>query len=186
MDPILRPDLTRIVLTGSESTGKTTLAKQLAGYYDVEFVPEFVREFAEKKGSPLAMSDHGPIAHGQMALEDEYAARAGNLLFQDADLLSTVAYCNHYFGSCPPWIEETAIARRPSLYLLSSIDVPWRADGIRDRGKRREEMHALFVETLRRLKAPYVVIVGLGEERLQRAVAQVDALLLRQRTQASR
>ena len=181
MDPILRPDLTRIVLTGSESTGKTTLARQLAAHYGVEYVPEFVREFAEKKGAPLAMSDHGPIAHGQMALENEYADRADHLLFQDADLLSTVAYCNHYFGACPPWIEETAIARRPALYLLAGIDVPWEADGIRDRGKGRDAMHALFVDTLRRLKAPYSVIIGLGEQRLQKAMAAVDALLQRQR-----
>jgi NadR type nicotinamide-nucleotide adenylyltransferase len=182
MDPIFRPDLTRIVLTGSESTGKTTLAAQLATHYGVEFVPEFVREFAAKKGTPLAMSDHGPIAHGQIALENEYAKRAQGLLIQDADLLSTVAYCHHYFGSCPLWIEEEAVARRPALYLLTGIDVPWEADGIRDRGgKRREEMHTLFVDTLRRLKAPYQVIVGLGEQRLQKAIAVVDALLQRQR-----
>ncbi|MBC8085901.1 MAG: ATP-binding protein [Phycisphaerae bacterium] len=181
MDAIVRPDLTRVVLTGSESTGKTTLARQLALHYEVEYVPEFVREFAERKAAPIAMSDHGPIAHGQMAWENEYAARAGYLLFQDADLLSTVAYCNHYFGACPAWIEETAMARRPALYLLASIDVPWEADGIRDRGKRREEMHALFVETLRRLKAPYTIITGLGEARVQKAIAAVD-LLLRERT----
>ncbi len=177
MDPILRPDLTRIVVTGSESTGKTTLARQLAAHYGVEVVPEFVREFAERKGAPLAMSDHGPIAHGQMALENAFALRAERLLFQDTDLLSTVAYCHHYFGACPPWIEETAVARRPALYLLAGIDVPWEADGIRDRGKRREEMHALFVETLQQLDAPYAVMVGLGEQRLQKAMATVDALL---------
>lgn len=177
MDAIVRPDLTRVVLTGSESTGKTTLALQLAAHYGVECVPEFVREYAAQKASPLAMSDHGPIAHGQMALENSYAARAESLLIQDTDLLSTVAYCHHYFGACPPWIEETAMTRRPALYLLAGIDVPWEADGIRDRGKRRDEMHTLFVETLRRLKAPYVVIVGLGEQRLQRALAIVDALL---------
>ena len=177
MDAILRPDLTRVVLTGSESTGKTTLATQLAAHYNVEFVPEFVREFAERKGGPIAMSDHGPIAHGQIALENQYAERAGNLLFQDADLLSTVAYCHHYFGSCPKWIEEEAVKRRPQLYLLAHIDIPWVADGIRDRGEQREEMHALFVNTLTRLNAPFVTIEGLGDTRLVHAVAQVDALL---------
>jgi NadR type nicotinamide-nucleotide adenylyltransferase len=182
MDPLLRPSLTRIVVTGSESTGKTTLAAGLAAHYGVEFVPEFVREYALKKGSPLAMSDHGPIAHGQMGLENAYASRAENLLFQDTDLLSTVAYCNHYFGACPPWIEETALERRPALYLLAGIDVPWRPDGIRDRGKRREEMHALFVDTLRRLKAPYTVVIGLGEQRLHKAIAIVNSLLDRQRS----
>lgn len=177
MEPILRPDLTRIVVTGSESTGKTTLAAALAAHYGVEYVPEFVREYAAKKEGPLSFSDHGPIARGQMALENEYAERANELLFLDTDLLSTVAYCKHYFGACPPWIEETAIARRPALYLLAAIDVPWVADGIRDRGKRRDEMHALFVDTLKRLHAPYTVITGLGDDRLRKAIGIVDRAL---------
>lgn len=177
MEPILRPNLTRIVLTGSESTGKTTLAAQLAAHFHVDFVPEFVREFAANKGAPIAMSDHGPIAHGQIALENEYAERARNLLFQDADLLSTVAYCHHYFGSCPTWIEEEAVRRRPALYLLCQIDIPWVADGIRDRGEQRGEMQELFASTLTRLGATYATVDGRGGTRVTRAIAIVDALL---------
>lgn len=179
MDAILRPNLTRIVLTGSESTGKTTLASQLAAHYGVEFVPEFVREFALNKGAPIAMSDHGPIAEGQMALENAYAERADVLLFQDADLLSTVAYCHHYFGGCPKWIEDEAIARRPALYLLAHIDVPWIADGVRDRGEQREEMHALFVHALERLGATYSIVEGRDDVRLNRAITLVDEILSR-------
>ena len=179
MEAIFRSNLTRIVLTGSESTGKTTLAAQLATHYQCEFVPEFVREFVERKGAPIVMADHGPIARGQMALENKYAARAGSLLIQDADLLSTVAYCHHYFGSCPMWIEETAVERRPALYLLCDIDVPWTADGVRDRGEQRAEMHALFLATLRRLGAPFREVRGVGESRLRNAIAHIDALITR-------
>ena len=177
MDAIFRPDLTRIVLTGSESTGKTTLAAQLATHYHVEWVPEFVREFAQNKNAPIEMADHDAIARGQLALEEAYASRAKCLLIQDADLLSTVAYCHHYFGSCATWIEAEAIARRPNLYLLADIDVPWAADGVRDRGEQRDEMHALFVNTLTRLHARFRVLTGLGPARLQNAIALIDGLL---------
>jgi NadR type nicotinamide-nucleotide adenylyltransferase len=177
MDAIFRPNLTRIVLTGSESTGKTTLAAQLAAHYHTEFVPEFVREFAEKKGGPITMSDHDPIARGQITLENAYAERAERILIQDADLLSTVAYCHHYFGACPKWIEDQAIQRRPALYLLADIDVPWAADGIRDRGDQRDEMHALFVNTLNRLGAKYKLLRGLGASRLANAIALIDETL---------
>src|SRR5262245_65002530 len=120
----------RVVFTGSESTGKSTLAAQVAAHYRVEVVPEFVRTFAEEKGAPIEFSDHGLIARGQMALEDEYIARRRrpappSLLIQDTDLLSTVVYCRHYFGRCPPWIEEAAARRRPDLYLLCETDSPW-------------------------------------------------------------
>ena len=168
----------RVVLTGSESTGKSTLAEQLAARYGAECVPEFVRGFAERKGAPIEYSDHGAIARGQIALEDEHIARAGRLVVQDTDLLSTVVYCRHYFGACPPWIEESAHARRPDLYLLCEIDLPWVADGVRDRGHLREEMQQQFRDTAMASGAAVAIVTGVGESRLERAVEAIDALLL--------
>ncbi|MES2521305.1 MAG: ATP-binding protein [Gemmatimonadota bacterium] len=181
METITGPRPARVVLTGSESVGKTTLAGELATHYGVAFVPEFVREYAAAKGAPLDFRDHGPIAKGQMRLEDEYLERARTsgaaLLLQDTDLTSTVVYCHHYFGQCPAFIEEAAVARAPDLYLLLDIDVPWTADGIRDRGDRRPELHAMFVAALERSPAPVVTITGDWRARFTSAVQAIDALL---------
>lgn len=172
---------TRVVLTGSESVGKTTLAAQLAVHYGVLAVPEFVREYAAQKGAPLDFRDHGPIAKGQMALEDDYRARAtaagDRLLIQDTDLVSTVTYCHHYFGRCPQFIEDAAVERRPALYLLLDIDVPWVHDGVRDRGDRRDEVQQLFVDTLARLGAPVQLVSGSWDDRFRSAVHRIDTLL---------
>jgi len=174
----------RIVLTGSESTGKSTLAAELAQHYGVEFVPEFVRTFAEEKGAPIEFTDHGLIAHGQLALEDEYLARfrpalPALLMIQDTDLLSTVVYCRHYFGRCPEWIEEAARLRRPHLYLLCYPDIPWIADGVRDRGHRRDEMHELFQSAVAASGTRSVDLRGDRKTRLADAVTAIDALLVR-------
>ena len=168
-----RRSVIRVVLTGSESTGKTTLASLLAAHYGAELVPEFVRGYAEKKQGPIGFADHGPIARGQMVLEDEHIARASRLVVQDTDLLSTVVYCDHYFGACPEWIREAALQRRPRLYLLCEADIPWIHDGVRDRGDRREEMQALFLDAVRRSGSPWVDIRG---ERAERVVAATDAI----------
>lgn len=171
----------RIVLTGSESVGKSTLAMQLAAHYGVLTVPEFVRSYAAAKGAPLDFRDHGPIARGQMALEDEFVAQAGErgdaLLIHDTDLMSTVTYCHHYFGQCPAFIEEAAAARRAAHYVLLDIDVPWIADDVRDRGDRRPELHALFAHTLQRLGAPFTTIRGDWPSRLNQCVELIDTLL---------
>jgi NadR type nicotinamide-nucleotide adenylyltransferase len=169
----------RVVLTGSESTGKSTLAADLARQYDAPLVPEFVRGYAEQRGGVIEFGDHGPIARGQIALEDEYIARGGRLLVQDTDLLSTVVYCRHYFGRCPAWIEETAASRRPALYLLCEIDVPWVADGVRDRGDRREEMQSLFRDEVRASGVRSVALVGDHATRLLSAIAAIDSALSR-------
>ena len=168
----------RVVLTGSESTGKSTLAATLAAHYDAELVPEFVRGYAEAKAGIIDFEDHGPIARGQMALEDEHLSRATNLIVQDTDLLSTVVYCDHYFGHCPQWIREAAASRRPDLYLLCEIDVEWVHDGVRDRGHMREAMQELFRDAVRDTGIATAVITGDWSERLQRAVDAIDALVL--------
>jgi NadR type nicotinamide-nucleotide adenylyltransferase len=170
-----QPQTLRVVVTGSECTGKTTLAQELAAAYGVECVPEFVREFVNTIGGRPQFSDHGPIARGQKALEDQYRARAGSLLIHDTDMLSTVAYCRAYFDRCPEWIEAAAIDRQASLYLLCGIDVPWAPDGLRDRPDRRAEMHALFESVLREAGATFVVIRGSREQRLAEARRQIDS-----------
>jgi NadR type nicotinamide-nucleotide adenylyltransferase len=169
-----------IVITGSESVGKTMLAAQLAEHYRVLVVPEFVREYAAQKGARLDFGDHGPIAKGQMELEDRFTARAvkrgDTMLVHDTDLVSTVVYCLHYFGRCPAFIEEAAIERRARHYVLLDVDVPWVPDGVRDRGDRRAELHALFEDTLSRLGASFTSLHGDWTRRFDKSVALIDEL----------
>ena len=138
----------RVVLTGSESTGKTTLAEELARHYDAELVPEFVRGFAEARGGMIEFGDHGPIARGQMALEDEHIARGGDVLMQDTDLLSTVVYCRHYFGRCPRGSKRPR--RRAGRTCISSARPTFRGSPTAcATAGRRDEMQELFRDAVR-------------------------------------
>ncbi|MGD8818055.1 MAG: ATP-binding protein [Acidobacteriota bacterium] len=169
----------RVVATGSECTGKTTLAAALASHYETDWVPEYVRHFVEEKGDAPVYEDVDAIARGQIALEDEHIARLPRVLVQDADLLSTVVYSNHYYGDCPSWIEGALRGRAADLYLLCDIDVPWVPDGDqRDRGDRRDQMHALFRDALKVRSLPFVEVAGDHGSRLATAVAAVDALIM--------
>ena len=167
----------KVALTGSESTGKTELARLLGARFHAPVSREFVREYAAGKGSSLGFADHGPIARGQIANEDDAIARATDLVILDTDLISTVVYCEHYFGQCPPWIVEAARSRAADLYLLLRHDVPWQPDAVRDRGDRRDEMHGLFAGKLRELGLPFVEIGGSWDERFRCAAAAVEGVL---------
>ncbi len=161
--------LLRAVATGGECTGKTTLSAALAGERGVLWVPEAARIVAEGKGSPLDASDVSRIARRHVALADAAAAESSRrglgLLVLDTDLLSTVAYARHYYGSCPAWIEAAAGERLADLYLLHHPDVPWVPGPARDRPDRREEMHVLFAGVLAEFGANVVDIRGGWEER---------------------
>jgi NadR type nicotinamide-nucleotide adenylyltransferase len=170
----------RVVVTGSECTGKSTLAQALADHYRAVWVPEYARRFVLAKGSAPEYEDVEAIARGQIALEDESLAEASDLLVQDTDLLSTVVYSRHYYGDCPDWIVSALSERVPDLFLLAGIDVPWVADGDqRDRGDRREEMQALFRSALTDLGSPFIEIKGDRDERIKSATLVIDALLAR-------
>jgi HTH-type transcriptional repressor of NAD biosynthesis genes len=167
----------RVVVTGSESTGKTTLAGELAAHYGTVSAPEFAREHLDLKGSPLDESDVESIARGQIAGEDEAALRASGLLILDTDIVSTVVYSRYYYGRCPEWIAEAARHRRAQLYLLLQPDVPWVPDAEqRDRPAAREELHRLFRYALQAFGARYVEIGGSWAERRLRAIASIDAM----------
>lgn len=173
----------RVVVTGSECTGKTTLAAGLAARFGAPCVPEFCRGYLDAKGSPLGPEDVVPIARGQAAEAEAAEAAAGAagrpLVVLDTDLLSTVVYARHYYGACPPEVEEAARARRGDLYLLCAPDLPWEADGQRDRGGARDEMHRLFAGELARAGVPVVPVSGAGDARAAAAAAAVSEALAR-------
>jgi NadR type nicotinamide-nucleotide adenylyltransferase len=166
----------RIVVTGSESTGKTILARQLAGHLGAPCVPEYAREYATRVRRALRETDVEPIARGQIALEDTALALDPRRVILDTDLVSTVVYARYYYGTCPEWIVDAAQARLGSVYLLLDIDLPWTADHVRDRPEARLEIQQLFHRQLREFGAHTVEVSGLGELRFQRALRAVEQL----------
>jgi NadR type nicotinamide-nucleotide adenylyltransferase len=178
--PLVRPwFVRRVVVTGSESTGKTTLAAQLAEHYGTLWVPEYAREYVDALPRPLGREDVEPIARGQLAAEEAASRQANRLLVMDTDVLSTAVYGEHYYQHVPSLIGEALRARPAHLYLLADIDLPWHPDPQRDRGHMREEMQRLFRDAVVGSGVPWVEITGTGEDRLARAVAAVDELLAR-------
>ena len=163
-----------VVVTGSECTGKTTLAQELASASGAPCSPEFAREYVDRRRAPLGAADVEPIARGQIQAEDAAMAAASTLVVKDTDLISTVVYAGHYYGACPEWIAEAARARRGGLYLLLHPDVPWVADGLqRDRPAERERLHGLFRSALASVGAVVVDITGSWDERRACAVEAI-------------
>jgi NadR type nicotinamide-nucleotide adenylyltransferase len=178
--PPVRPYfVAKVVITGSESTGKTTLAQQLAAHFRTSWIPEYGRRYVVEHPGPLAVSDIEPIARGQMAAEERgFREAPRSLVILDTDLVSTELYAGHYFGWCPEWVREAARARLGQLYLLTEPDVPWVPDpGQRDRADRRDEMHQLFRSALAGHQAAVARISGAWDQRFRAAVSAVERLL---------
>jgi len=165
----------RIAVTGSECTGKTTLARAIAERLHAPWVPEASRAYAEARGGALTAADVEPIARATRDALQQAAVARPAILVADTDLVSTVVYARAYYGDCPAWIVNDARAQLADLYLLCAPDLPWQPDGVRDRpaASERAAMHAAFVETLRALGARVALVQGSGDERTAHALQAV-------------
>jgi len=165
----------RVVLTGPECSGKTTLARAIAAQCGAPWVPESSRAYAEARGGLLTAADVEPIAVLTRDALRRAAAGGAPVLVADTDLVSTMVYARAYYGDCPAWIEAECRAQRADLYLLCAPDLPWEADGVRDRpaDADRAAMHDAFAEALRALEARVVRIDGTGDARTALALRAV-------------
>ena len=167
----------RVALTGPESTGKTTLSRQLADHYRTSWAPEYARTYLEQHGPGYALADLEVIARGQVAAEDEAAARANRVVFCDTDLLVIKVWSEHAFGQCPEWVKHRIERQRYDLVLLLGVDIPWEADPLREHPNHRQYFYSLYQRELNDLMSNFAEISGSPAERLEQACFFVDELL---------
>ena len=168
----------RILILGPESTGKSTLAEDLANHFGEPWVPEFAREYLEKVDRPYRFEDLVEIGKGQVLLEDQQAEKAKNFLFCDTDLRVIHIWSEHRFGKTDPWVLGEINRRTYDLILLTDTDLPWEPDPLREYPEL--EMRQYFFEKYLKLAQesgfPFWTVSGDREKRLKKAVQAVDKL----------
>lgn len=173
-------ELRRIVITGPESSGKTTLARALARQYSALWVDEMAREYlANKDGYLYVEEDLLGIARLQLMEEDQCAAEAVDKdspwLFCDTDLITIRIWGEEKYGRSDPWIAQQTEARPYDLWLLCSPDIPWEPDPLRENPHDRDRLFAVYERMLNQLAKPYAVMSGTHEERMRAAVKAIEA-----------
>ena len=179
-DPI---NLVKVVLFGPESSGKTTLSRQLARFYNTVWVPEYARNYLQEKWNierkTCEQKDMMPIAYGQMELENKLAKKADRILICDTDLLETKVYSQEFYnGFVDEELHKATLKNEYDLYLLTYIDTPWEEDDLRDRPEQRLEMFTAFEKALIENKKNYIVLKGDKKIRLKTATAAINAILV--------
>jgi len=176
-------DALRVAIVGAESTGKTTLASQLAARLAqdtglrVAWVPEVLREWCDRVGRTPLAHEQGAILRAQHE-RIEAAATVHDVVVCDTTALMTAVYSRLIFDDRS--LEECAMALhgRMALTLLTALDLPWVADGHQRDGEHvRAPVDTLLREMLLAQRLPWAVIGGTGPARLQQAVNAVLPLL---------
>ncbi|WP_424214483.1 AAA family ATPase [Streptomyces sp. BI20] len=203
LGPAVRAALTRrVVVLGAESTGTTTLSRDLAAHYrarggvwaDTGWVPEYGRTLSEEKLAALRADDPAadwsgvvfdsadfPRIAARQDADEEAAARAGSpVLICDTDSFATGIWHERYLGGPHPGVTAIADRVRRDLYLLTDhVGVDFEDDGLRDGEHLRPWMTDRFRAELERTGRPFLTLRGDRAARLARAVTAVDELLAR-------
>jgi len=181
----------KIVIIGPESTGKSSLCKELAAHYNTAWVDEYAREYLLKNGTDYNYETLLDIAKGQVQAEEltvdrwsltekspneQRTTSNDQPVFIDTDMYVMKVWCEFVFQKCHHWILNRIAERKYDLYLLCNIDLPWVKDDLREYPDliSRQKLYHYYKDILVNQHVPWVDISGSYEERLQKAIKAVD------------
>lgn len=169
-----------IALVGPESTGKSTLAKWLAGRYSTSYANEFGRTIFEARNGNLSETDYETIVNTQAALIASARENSSHgVCFTDTEALVTNTFSRFYLGTDNKWATFAFANQKIDLYVLLAPDVPLVDDGWRETKQNdRVQFFDYMEKKLREYGKPFVIVKGKNfEERQMSALAEVQKIV---------
>lgn len=166
----------KIVITGPESSGKTSLAQQLAQALNAPWVPEFARPYVEWLGRPYERADLKAIARGQSLWENWHAAQAGPYLICDTDWTVLQIWETYRFGGSGNWEQGYLSVAPADLYLLCSPDFPWEQDPLREHPEERDALFELYLELMKVRGLNFQIMEGPLAGRISSSIGLIDGI----------
>ena len=156
----------KIGIIGPESTGKSTLASYLAHRYGGVLVPEYAREYMEKRACASAYTYEDVVNIAQQQVQQLQNCIHGgitegyrsNVVFFDTELIITKVWFLHKFGKCPDFVEKALHDYPMDVYLLCYPDMEWEPDPVRENPDIREYLFDWYEREIQALGIPYYII----------------------------
>lgn len=172
-----RPTPLRLAIVGPESCGKSTLAHALTakladGGVAAVRVDEYARDYYAGRAYEPTPADVLAIARGQLARE-QAAARHADVLVCDSTALTCVIWAEVAFGCVEPALAALNRPQDYALTLLACPDLPWQPDPLRSHPDQRDWLFGLYRAALDAAGVIPVPIRGLGEARMEAALAAI-------------
>ena len=160
----------KIIVTGPENSGKTTLCKSLSKHFKIPFIEEYARGFLDELGRDYKQDDLLEIAKGQLLSEH-------NAQILDTDLITIKIWNNYKYGNCNQWIFEQIERQKTEkrFYLLCKADIPWEGDPQRENPNDRVELFASYKQELDNLGHNYFIVEG--ENRIENSISKISSLI---------
>lgn len=163
----------KVVILGTESTGKTTLTGRLAAHFNAAAVSEAGRDIVADSND-FSIDDLYAIATSHA---NNIRAADAPLLIIDTDIHITISYGEYAFGQTMQVDKDIFAINKADLYLYLANDVPFVQDGTRMDEAARNELDSSHRLVLAKYGITYEVISGDWEERFEQAVSLINRLV---------
>lgn len=169
--------LLRIAITGPESTGKSTLAAQLAAALGCLWRKEAARDYLEKLGRPYEEGDLYAIYLQQQADEKTLLLQFPEILILDTEETVLRIWSEEKYDRCDVRILQSLSTNRPDLYLLTGIDMPWEPDPLREHPDPADRLRLwkAYQDAVMASGVLWIAVEGAPERRLGQALDAVHS-----------
>lgn len=166
----------KIVFTGAESTGKSTLSKQMTNHYGGKWIPEIARSYIEKLNRKYNYEDVCKIAKQQISTEKNVHPTE-EIVFFDTWLIITKVWFDFVYQKHPKWMEDAIKKSSIDLFLVCDTDLPWEYDPVRENGgDNRNKLQNIYIQELKKYGFNYQIIRGDKIERFNSALDAINKL----------
>lgn len=167
----------RIIITGAESSGKSTLTEHLGRRFNLPFALEYARYYLEENSPQYDLE----LLTQLSGLHQQYQQREVDLAepmgFFDTDLINYKIWAEEVFGRCPDEISAGIVKENSHVYLLCKPDLPWEEDPLRSCRDDREMLYQRHLSEIQRLGRRFEIVEGIGSQRLLNAEVAVERLM---------
>ena len=162
-------NLHKIIITGPESSGKTTLCEQLSNHFNIPFTKEFARSYIDNLDRSYIIGDL--LSIGKEQLKSEL-----NSQLLDTDLITIKIWSEYKYGRCDKWILDQIEKQKTEkrFYLLCKHDINWQADKQRENPNDREVLFKIYKQELDDLGHKYFIVKG--ENRMENSILKISSI----------
>lgn len=157
----------KIGITGPESSGKTTLSKELSLRLNGFYLPEYAREYLKYIGSNYQLEDVLSISNTQI---NSIKNSTCNIVVCDTEALVLKIWLEDKFNYSYDLVEKSLNNNICDLYILCTPDIPWEPDNLRENPYDRERLFTKYLFYLNTLNLKYIVVSGSINERISKSL----------------
>ena len=167
----------RIVVTGAESSGKSSLTQHLGEVFELPYALEYARYYLEENGPEYDLEGLREMSRLHLIYQQENVSSSAAGGIFATDLINYKIWAEEVFECCPAEINTGIEQESSHIYLLCKPDLPWEPDPLRENPYDCHRLYQRHRNELIRLKRPYEEVEGIGRERMINAEAALCRLL---------